>query len=495
MEGTYLKEITMTIQLYGKQQIIVNDITQSYNNYLQNPKGIFSNGAFISGEMGVGKTYMGAVIVKNMKKDNHVTLIISPASTTHKWQKVLNELIDTDVVIFNPKDDTILQNGVLIMRAKDLTNYLKMFKSKTAPMFDFIIYDEIHTLKPKLKPFENLTELRNNFAPRKTVPLLGLTGTIFSQSVKSLQKVLELTHPEYQELQANGLVQDSGKTDLPRFMYYWTKIAWSISLKDVESDFQSDNTDDIEQTIAPIKLIDPTEEQKAVYNVAKLQMSALSVANAPAKATNILDLPSQAGNLIKSRTNKKLWVDGHTRQIQTAFNVGFTLTDVIFEHTPKYQELTKILTDNHEKTLIFANEEDLIKQLATSLTNEGFSVATMPKSIKAHDFSNYINEQLSGDAEIFIINPMKISTGVDITTASRIIWYQLLNDLGSTLQAQRRVYRLSSTKSSIIHFLAYSRTYQETLINEISDSAKNNAVSYGQNDTSNLAKLTGLLFG
>jgi len=290
------------------------------------------------------------------------------------------------------------------------------------------------------------------------------------------------------------MVQDSGKTDLPRFMYYWTKIAWSISLKDVESDFQSDNTDDIDQTIAPIQLIAPTEEQKAVYNVAKLQMIALSVANAPAKATNILDLPSQAGNLIKTRINKKSWVDGYDRQIQTAFNVGFTLTDVVFEHTPKYKELTKILTDNHEKTLVFANEEDLIKQLSTSLTNDGFTIATMPKSIKAHDYSDYINEKLAGDAEVFIINPMKISTGVDITTASRIIWYQLLNDLGSTLQAQRRVYRLSSTKSSVIHFLAYSDTYQEILINEISDSAKNNAVSYGQNDTSNLAKLTGLLF-
>jgi len=484
----------MTMQLYGKQQIIVNDITQSYRNYLQNPKGIFSNGAFISGEMGVGKTYMGAAIVKNMKIDNHVTLIISPASTTHKWQKVLSDLINKPVVIFSPKEDTVLQDGVLIMRAKDLTNYLKIFESQTAPVFDLIIYDEIHTLKPKLKPFENLSDLRKNFAPKQTVPLLGLTGTIFSQYVNSIQKVLALTHPDYIDLQSPGMVQDSGKTDLPRFMYYWTKIAWSISLKDVESDFQSDNTDDIEQTIAPIQLIAPTEEQKAVYNVAKLQMIALSVANAPAKATNILDLPSQAGNLIKTRINKKSWVDGYDRQIQTAFNVGFTLTDVVFEHTPKYKELTKILTDNHEKTLVFANEEDLIKQLSTSLTNDGFTIATMPKSIKAHDYSDYINEKLAGDAEVFIINPMKISTGVDITTASRIIWYQLLNDLGSTLQAQRRVYRLSSTKSSVIHFLAYSDTYQEILINEISDSAKNNAVSYGQNDTSNLAKLTGLLF-
>lgn len=484
----------MSIQLYGKQQTIVNDITQSYRNYLKNPKGIFSNGAFISGEMGVGKTYMGAVIVKNMKRDNHVTLIISPASTTRKWQKVLTELIDTPIVIFNPKDDTVLQNGVLIMRAKDLTKYLTMFEPQKEPLFDFIIYDEIHTLKPKLKPFENLTDLRNKFAPRQSVPLLGLTGTIFSQSVKSLQRVLALTHPDYRDMQNNNMVQDSGRTDLPRFMYYWTKIAWSIALKDVESDFQSDSKDDIEQTIAPIKLIDPTDEQQAVYNVAKLQMSALSVANAPAKATSILDLPSQASNLIKTRNTSKLWVDEHSRQIQTAFNVGFTLTDVVFEHTPKYQELTKILTDNHESTLIFANEEDLIKQLATSLTNDGFTVATMPKSIKAHDYSDYINNQLAGDVEIFIINPMKISTGVDITTASRIIWYQLLKDLSSTLQAQRRVYRLSSTKSSIIHFLAYSSTYQETLINEISDSAKNNAVSYGQNDTSNLAKLTGLLF-
>lgn len=93
-----------------------------------------------------------------------------------------------------------------------------------------------------------------------------------------------------------------------------------------------------------------------------------------------------------------------------------------------------------------------------------------------------------------LINPLTISHGVDINTASQIIWYQLLSSLTTTIQTQRRIYRLSSTKNSLIHYLVYAETSQVDLIKDISNSYKNNAATYGTRTKDNLSKLTGILF-
>lgn len=484
-------------KLYGKQAEIANDITQSFKNYNNSEnENILNNMAYISGEMGVGKTYIATEILRHFQENDKLTLIISPASTTTKWQKVIKAFTGLESAQFDKKAKTVPTSGILVIEPKNMTPLIPMFENQKVN-FDFIIYDEIHTLKQKTVPFENFTKIvqslvkkvvRNNITFRET-PILGLTGTIFSQSPKKLGALINLTHPKYAKLINAAIDNDN----IAKFMYYWTKISWNIALKDVESHFQSDSKDDIEQTIVPIQLIEPTDEQLAVYTIANEQLKRIQVNNRDHIAASLLDLPDQYNNLIRTRHVQAKEI-GQFFATTKSYQTGFLLNDIEFEHTPKYQKLLKILKNHEKNTLIFVNDEPLINQLMISLTTAGYSPAKLKASLKAHEYSQFINEQFDNGHDIFLVNPMRISTGVDITTASRIVWYQLLSDLGSTLQAQRRVYRLSSTKSSTIHYLAYSSTYQEELIRQISESAKNNAVSYGENDTSNLAKLTGLLF-
>lgn len=472
--------------LYGKQKQVADEVA----NALQIDNPLLNHVAYISGEMGVGKTYMAADIIRQLQDSELLTLVISPKEVTHKWQSVLNGFGVTDVTIFDRKKQ-IPHTGVLIIVDKDLTPAKNELLQRN---INLIVYDEIHKLKPDSKVFENLKAIRKRIAKINENPqnnfqlknmMLGLTGTIFGQNIDKLLSILKYTHPNLSFAIHNTFFQ------LPMFMANWTKIAWIISLSDVESHFKSDATDDLEQTIAPIKLIDPTPEQKLVYEVARNQLAGAQFPKYNEEAILLLDYPRL--NQFKSRNLKISKEHGPLPHAKKKYSLTFSLQDIDFKHTPKYQQLLSIL-DDPQKTLIFANDESLIEKLDSVLTEDGYKTKTLPKSLKSHEYSNYINEALSSDFDIFILNPMKISVGVDINTASRIIWYQLLSDLGSTIQAQRRVYRLSSTKSSIIHYLAYDKTYQADLINEISESSKRNAAAYGTNDTSNLAKLSGVLF-
>lgn len=464
--------------LFGRQETIANEIRDaisSDNFYL-------SHAAYISGEMGVGKTYITSKIITDLQTDDNFTIIIAPKQVSQKWQKVLIDFGAKNVQIYNRKN-AIDPKGILILQPRDLTPaYLELSNSQ----IQLVVYDEIHTLKPNTKPFENLTGIRppaNMTWGEKTKPMfLGLTGTIFGQNQENLNQILAYTHPNISPLYST--------LDLSVFMMYWSQVAWTISLSDVESHFSSDNSDDIVQEIAPIVPIIPTAEQKLVYEIARLQLTESHFTNVEQSAIQLLDLP-------ETKTVKSRHLKTNRFQTQAHKNVDFSLSyavnDIDFKKTPKYQKLLEIL-DKPEKTLVFVNDTKLIAKLAATLTEDGVHVATLPKSKKPHEYSQFINDALSTNTDVFIIEPMKISVGVDINTASRIVWYQILSDLNSTIQAQRRVYRLSSTKSSTIHYLAYANTYQEKLIKEISESSKKNALSYGSNDDSNLAKLSGLLF-
>lgn len=461
--------------LYGKQQQVADEVSKA----LVQDSYYLNHSAYISGEMGVGKTYIAANIIKQIADPTTLTLIISPSEVTHKWQSILANFGVTNTQIFDKKENMI-DSGILILVDRELTQAMNQLSRRK---IDFIVYDEIHKLKPDSKVFENLKRIRTRYSSTRNM-FLGLTGTIFGQNIDKLITILKYTHPKIK-------FQEYYSFDLAWFMKQWVNVAWIISLSDVEQHFQSDGTDDLQQTIAPIQLIAPTPEQKLVYEVAREQLRVANFNKFEEEAILLLDYPRQNQAKYRNLQLGKEYVNKPHHKKK--YSLTFSLRDIDFTHTPKYKQLLKIL-DNPEKTLIFANDDDLIKKLDETLSKAGFKTKTLPKSLKSHEYSKFINSELSSTSDIFILNPMRISVGVDINTASRIIWYQLLSDLSSTIQAQRRVYRLSSNKSSVIHYLAYSDTYQENLINEISESSKRNAAAYGTNDTSNLAKLSGVLF-
>ena len=165
-----------------------------------------------------------------------------------------------------------------------------------------------------------------------------------------------------------------------------------------------------------------------------------------------------------------------------------TLLPIKLTETAKYNQLIDILKNN-EKTIIFVQSDELLANLVKVLPN-AFKI---PKSMTKSKIASYINEQFK-TYDTAVIIPRTIAVGVDLNSASRVIWYQVPNDISTILQAQRRVLRANSTQSSKVYYLFYEDTKQADIIYEASKASVRNSAAYSIRDTSSLAKVTQMLF-
>ena len=529
--------IDTTATLYPKQEDLVNKLVKTYNA----PNHISNQHLYITGEMGVGKTYMASALAHKLHAKN--VLIISPKTVTTKWQNVFNQfnpdlqlpgivttkhyqIVDpqTKVTIVTPQHLTqyltqkftdtnftkleLLANQNIKDRRNNATcrnDYYSLINSiqnynlvDKHHYYDLVIFDEIHTFKPQTKPFLGLIFL--NLCQHNKI--LNLTGTIYNQNLSYLANLLMVTNPRTINYaisislascnsQYAKLLSILHRSDL-FFSSIFKYIAGQISLNDVKPNTDKP-TDDIKQTIVPPISIDLSNEQQTWIELAKYQLNHLQ--RSPKKISeiinNYLDQPSQEQPTITKhkRTDYAHSLFEPIKTMRKAV-VGLQLTPIKLEQTPKYQQVLKIKKDQPTaKSLIFVNNTKLCKALAKCLPN----AKALPTRIKASQYSDYINNCLKNDTDFMVVTPRQISVGIDITEADQIIWYQIPDDVAKIIQAQRRIYRLTSTKSSRIYYLYYTGTYQEEIIKQVSQASVKNAGSYNVRSTDNLAKITSIL--
>ena len=107
-------------------------------NVIQQPNHISQHHLWLSGEMGVGKTYIASGFGQKINANR--VLIVSPDTVTTKWQKVYqsfnpNIKIHIYQSVKDKKSDMITKPQAIIVKHKDL---FKFFKSQ---------YDILHHMK------------------------------------------------------------------------------------------------------------------------------------------------------------------------------------------------------------------------------------------------------------------------------------------------------------------------------------------------------------
>lgn len=535
--------------LYQKQQDVVNKLMLAYQNPILNEGHLY-----LSGEMGTGKTYITCGLLKqtNTKK----ALVVCPASVTNKWKNVYEKFTNKPAVIANKNNFTSLIdndfNGLIIVKQRDIiscfaaasslddstfknelakyaqkgrSNYLEcenyidlnlycnnfntpqhyiIENINTLKMdpklqnLDMVIFDEIHTYKPGHQDFSAYVLMTYY---NKT---LALTGTIFDQNISNLlalllcsnkrildtilsrtnsgfSSILKITNDGTPHIQANQAnLQTEGNSSVFEYSFFieniWRKIAVKINLNQINKERKNK----INQKIMPLHGLKLTPIQKAWYDLANTNLKALNYSSAQAdlKITSYLDLPSKVQPIIT-----------HTCQYLKYSNImATTLLPIKLTETAKYNQLRDILKNN-EKTIIFVQSEELLANLVKVLPN-AFKI---PKSMTKSKIASYINEKFK-TYDTAVIIPRTIAVGVDLNSASRVIWYQVPSDISTILQAQRRVLRANSTQSSKVYYLFYEDTKQADIIHEASKASVRNSAAYSIRDTSSLAKVTQMLF-
>lgn len=530
--------------LYPKQAEIVKKLVDTFNESDQ----IAGQHLFISGEMGVGKTYMASAIIGELGAKK--TLIACPATVAKKWEKVAHEYNpDLTISIFNQKE--IPNSQITIVRQKDLINYfnlliatfrldsmtlddsnisttaaaqntlislrkeirnsvnrttdcyikiaslcqyrnfLELFKKR----FDLAIFDEIHLYQPTHQEFVPLAILSQ--LPEQKI--LGLTGTIFNQNLTRLGLMLTYTN---HRLISNLLGTDSWNSfnfdDLNEYLespYYfyqniWRYIGAQISLNQI-NERKSEQTATANQETMPLAGLDLSSEQAAWQEIAKVQLKHLSIGeNQQNKLiTSYIDLPSQKQFTITRTKSIKNSYNDNQASLRLINDIGMTLTPIKFENTEKFKQLKQVLTENPQKTLIYVQDKRLLRPLAQELPNTDY----LPEDIKRED----IESRLAASFKKFdrvVVTSKRVNVGIDVREAQNVIWYQVPMDVATIIQANRRVLRLGDKKESKVWYLFYNNTAQEKTIKEVSAAAVNNAAAYSTRLNDNLAKVTRVLF-
>ena len=519
--------------LYPKQAQTVDNLYHIY----QQPNHISQGHLFISGEMGVGKTYMASALINKLQAKK--TLIACPVSVAKKWQKVAQEYNpDKTISIYNPKQNADLTD-IVIVKQKDLykfalkylltdiddnknthqanynaaENAFEEYKTEIsrgakriynkvvsvdnyfAPemikqIFDFAIIDEIHLYQPTHQDFAVVALLA-----QMKIKMLNLTGTIFNQNVAKLILLLMYTN-RYLMKASCDLDASADDYDIASskhkcmdaswfYLNIWRYLGSQISLKDIEK--KRDSTDKINQTTMPLEGLNLTDEQKAWQTIAELQLNHLQITKnrQDLLITSYLDLPSRSQLSITKHHN----IDSNIFELRKNF-ISMQLTPIEIQNTAKFKQLKSILQSNPAKTLIFVLDNELLKRLPQVLPN----TASLAKSVKKEKVADQLNELFTKYNNV-VVTIKQVSVGIDVNNAQNVIWYQVPNDIASIIQANRRVLRLNSTTPSKVWYLYYKETHQEEIITEVSKSAVNNAAAYSSRLDDNLARATQVLFG
>lgn len=458
----------MNFELYDKQQMIADEIQEMFENTDNRANGQF----YLSGEMGSGKTYMGAYIA-NINQDNYHVLVVSPKINMNKWSSLLD-----NAHTIHKKDVYDPSNKISIIAFEDLNVWTQEQKAFNQPML--IIVDEVHlATNSKKQAFDTLISLASHHDMRG----LYLTGTIMEGEKREIVSIMRTTHPH---LVSNTLVKDM-KTHFETFIFrVWQHVSTSVSLEDIQD--LMENRQEIKQDVAPIQPIPLTTEQHLFSNVILSQFSDLGVTKQTARTqvASYLDNPE-----------KDLEYRMHTRTSKSKMKspkyvtLAMPLKDMAFTNTSKYQRLVSLIKESHDdRILVYANEEAVIQKLKASLKNDNIDAFTI-EHVDVEMYSDYINQQFKTH-RVGIVDPSQVNVGIDIH-AEQLVWYQLMPKLDKMIQAQRRVCRLSSENKSLVTIMVYDTDYENQRAIELSNATKQNALTYGVKQQDNLAQLTGIL--
>ena len=498
------------MELLGKQIEIMKNIYHDLNR----ENHISQKSIYLFGEMGVGKTYISSKIAtKFLEKPDAYCLIIAPDTVIKKWKTVLEGFGQSNIILDKIRkkdyqfDETMTTH---IISHKDVNQFIKKVPESVLKKFNLTIVDEIHMFRPNNTSYKALAQIIQ-IDHQENHSILMLTGTIFNQNYENLAHLISITNPK---LYMSNVPYDTSspfsdftfrfKNDLSSFFANVGRyISHSIALNDVKDAIKHDNDEDILQTIAPIHILQMDDEQKAFFNLFNNQQKTNGVSKNTADKNLMLalDRPESQKESIKIRRHG--YESAYSYRIKQDAGIGnrviatgLKLIPIAVKQTVKYQALLATLKNCHQdKVLIFAQDRKLIKDLTKNLTDDGIPATSLPVNVPKTEYSAYINQALETDYDVFIVDNKQISVGVDITKASIVVWYQMPTDVSTIIQSQRRVYRLSSTKSSIVHFFVYDQTPQLDTIKQVANAAKSNAATYNVREDNALTRISGILLG
>jgi len=379
----------------------------------------------LAGETGVGKTYIAVQVIYNLleKRPDKKVLVIAPVQVRQKFQRLL------------------AMKGL-----KDI-QVVTRFTNETLKEYDLIVYDELHTMKTKVKHFYNLP---------KRIRVLGMTGSLID---KNPEDVTEMFRVFMREFSRN--IKTRQELGIPIISYIQDYLIPLLCVSLSKEEVKEIETTQLKVMPSQYQ-VSMTEEEEAFYNFFQQ------------RATKDLEIGNdRAIRVLNQWLDREKNISSFLRVKGKDYFIGHQLHE--FEDK-KAQAIQKIFTINpnmEKRTIIYTLSDSIAKRVANTMKLPYIKTSSQDETLLAK-----LNDLLKTSAVVVNIQP--ILTGVDIH-ADTIIWYQTPVSLSQDIQGVGRISRLSSKGNKRVIYLYSKNTIQETMVNKLADYHQMNNMAIKQN--------------
>ena len=444
-------------------------------------KGAESNNFAYFMEMGTGKTKVSIDNTSYLFTQNKVkhAIVIAPNSVYLNWKKEIETHCSVDYKIMAHKVDTMISPQfsdplkltwyLFNVEAMSHKSGLKKVKELlTASNETMMIIDEATTIKNRTaKRTKNIIELGKTVAYKRILtgsPVTKSPLDLYSQ-VAFLNRDL-LGHQSFYTFRARYAVMheiDMGGRSVLLPKYYTNLEELEQNIKKFSYRCRKVECLDLPDKLYTQHYINLKEEHQRAYNQLKqhawavIQNEEVSYSN---KLTEILKLHQCVNGHVKTDDNKIIEFDD-----------------------PKLDQLMEVIQENEGKFIIWANYiyniEKIIKILKDRYGND--SVVSVYGAVDAEQrIRNVKRFENDNTVRFFVGNPSTGGYGLNLVSASYVVYYSNSYNLEVREQSEDRAHRIGQDKNVLVIDLIIKDSVDEMIISALKNKIKLSAKTLGE---------------
>ncbi|EKN64579.1 DEAD/DEAH box helicase [Schinkia azotoformans] len=402
-------------------------------------------GGILADSMGLGKTVQSIAFILSelsiISEKGQPALIVCPSSVTYNWQ--------SEIMKFAPDIGTVIMDGTKSERVKlqteldgidvlitsypllrsDLSWYVKQ-------EFHVVFFDEAQVFKnPLTQTARAVKKLQANHR-------FALTGTPMENALEELWSIFHVVFPEL----FLGLREYSELTN--------KQIARRIRpfmLRRVKEDV----LDELPRKKEVLEMSELLPEQKKLYAayLAKLRHKTLKHLDKETIRKNRIKVLAGLTRLRQICCHPRLFVDGYTGT------------------SAKFEQLLQIVEDarrSGRRLLIFSQFTKMLQMIGQELAIQEISHFYLDGQTPSEERLELCNRYNAGERDIFLISLKAGGTGLNLTGADTVIFYDSWWNPAVEEQAADRAHRIGQKQTVQVIKLVAKGTIEEKM-NELQD--------------------------
>ena len=403
-------------------------------------------GGILADDMGLGKTLQVMTLIEDGIGENHVSLVVAPATLIYNWQDEIKK--------FSKKLKTVCITGNIAQRKKLI---------ESIPEYDIVItsYDYIRRDYELYKDYQfyyfildEAQYIKNQSTKNaQTVKLINgkyrfaLTGTPIENSLAELWSIFDFLMPQYlynyhhfKETYEIPIIKNEDQQKQAKLK----QLVEPFILRRTKKEVLTELPDKIENNV----IIPFTPEEEKVY------LANLSTINSE------LQSAIQVNHIDKIQILAMM-----TRLRQLCCDQRILYKDII-EPSSKLKACMDIIEtakENNQKVLLFSSFTKSLDLIEAELRKKDISYYVLTGSttkIKRHQLVNaFQNDQTT----VFLISLKAGGTGLNLTSASTVIHYDPWWNMSAQNQATDRAYRIGQTNNVQVYKLIMKNSIEEKI--------------------------------